>query len=198
MAAIVTDSAAPAAGSLPAVHETANGVASLLQRRPDRREPTVAGTPPIPVAVLRDFVPDAGPPLRSSPAATGDVEPHGAGFVVDLPVIGGVGAEVSHRASSSGDALHVHFAVERPTTATLIADRSGGLDRALALTGVRLDTVSVEVRGGIEVNQAGGGEPSADSAGSRGGDPGRAPSPLPLPIARPVHATRPVNRDRFA
>lgn len=127
--------------------------------------------------------------------------PRPADFAIETPSLGAVGAEVTRRVHPGGDALHVHFAVDRSGTAALIAGASDGLAQAVAAAGNRLDAVTIEVRGGSTT--ASSGSDTAGSAGHRGDAPQHRPATPPSPSQAPTSrvrspAIKPVVRDRFA
>lgn len=179
-----------------------------------RRDQPVGGQP---LAALRER---SDPPLYAiaapapqSPGPTGGAPspapprldpapPRPTDFTIETPSLGAVGAEVTRRDHPAGDALHVHFAVDRSGTAALIAGASDGLAQAVAAAGNRLDAVTIEVRGGSTGATSAGSDP-AGGAGHRGDAPQhRLAPPPPLPQATSTRvrspAIKPVVRDRFA
>nr|WP_295658613.1 hypothetical protein [Polymorphobacter sp.] len=127
--------------------------------------------------------------------------PKSAEFALETSSLGAIGAEVTRRDHAAGDALHVHFAVDRSGTAALIASSSEGLERAVVSTGNRLDAVTIEVRGATTAAASSGSDP-AGSAGHRGDAPRHRPATQSPPQATSTRARspaiKPVVRDRFA
>ncbi|UAJ09612.1 hypothetical protein [Polymorphobacter megasporae] len=146
----------------------------------------------------------AGDTHWPTPLASAPVPARPQGFSIDTPALGGVGAEVTRRDHPAGDALHVHFAVDRSDTAALIAGASEGLERAVVATGHRLDAVTIEVRGGATGVASGGSDAAgAGAAGHRGDARDHRPPAPELPGQTPSTrvrspAIKPVVRDRFA
>ena len=128
---------------------------------------------------LRPVAPPEPPP--KAPSST---------FAIDSVALGGVevGITPGHR---SAERLAVHFAVERAATATLIAESSEQLDRALAAAGARLDSLSVAPRS-EPTTGFGQRDPGSDAPRRDPRPPPRRPPP-PVPTARVE-----PRRDRFA
>ena len=145
------------------------------------------------------------PSSARPPSASVTPQPHpssllpAAGFAVETLSLGAVGVEVTRRDRDAGDALHVHFAVDRNGTVDLIERASEGLNRALAATGTRLEAMTVELRAGtLGINPDI--DPQVGGSGARGDDarrPAPAPSSYSPPSPRPS-SVKAVVRDRFA
>ena len=156
-----------------------------LGRRPEALLAVVSAA--LPAFLPPDAPPSARPVSTAQPSARDPLSD--PTFAIATPALGEISAAVTASHDSTGERLHVHFAVERDATAALIAGHDG-LDRALAAAGARLDTVSVEVRSSTERSSSDAPRPDA-----RAPDPDRPRRPPPrspqLRVAAP-------GRDRFA
>ena len=137
-------------------------------------------------------------PRTRTIAASADTEAQPASIAVKTPALGTVGADIRQQFAHGREALHIHFAVDRASTAALIADGAFGLDRALATAGLRLDAVSVELNGrGTSAAE----NASANDSRSLEGRARQPPEVAPVPIRRPAQAFArklPLSNDRFA
>ena len=166
--------------------------------------PAAPAPPPLPDRPVPHL---AVTPAELSAAGTGE-----PGFSIDSRLLGPVSAALVPL-NAAGDRLHVQFTVDRPATAALITGGSDRLDLTLGATGMRLDTLSVELdrRTAPEPPL---GSPGSHSAGSHGAsaqqdsafgsgprDPRRAPPGAP-DLLRPRRGSpdsaAPSPRDRFA
>ncbi|MGI4880048.1 MAG: flagellar hook-length control protein FliK [Janthinobacterium lividum] len=188
--------AAPRATTPVARRDQPAGQSPVALRKPTEPPVYTIATPPPPSPSSAG---DGHSPasLRLDPAP-----PRPADFAIETPALGAVGAEVTRRGHPAGDALHVHFAVDRSGTAALIAGAGDGLAEAVAATGNRLEAVTIEVRGGTTAAESSGSD-LAGGASHRGDAPQHRPPAPPLPpqatstrVRSP--AIKPVVRDRFA
>lgn len=199
----------PVVGAIPPLAAAVANPADLAG--PSFPPPPSSDDLPLPPPSTSSALAFAPPPIASAVIQPSSVAPpsataQSAGFAVDTPSLGSVGAEVTHREQHGGNALHVHFAVDRIGTAALITGTSDDLGRALAATGNRLDVVTVDVRAGASDASARAGDSSVGNqgvgnSGARGGGDGRRQPPAPMQSVPPPfrdRLTKAVIRDRFA
>jgi hypothetical protein len=135
------------------------------------------GASPV-MAAMTPAAPTLAPDNASGTASARAPADTGVTSAVDVATnaLGPVSVGI-HASGPGGDgAVRVHFAVDGGQTASAITDARADLDRALGASGVRLDGLTVQVRGvqsadGAQNDSRGSGIPAQDGgASAQGGD----------------------------
>ena len=172
----------------------------VAQRRmPPRPMPQqIADIAAAPPALQQPDIPEPVATLPRAVAAPAAREP----TQVETEALGNVTIALDRRDA----ALHVHFTVDRASTAHALLDSARLLDGALQAGGTRLDQLSVDVRGGdVRSGAATGADTRAPASHSDGGgqrpptrDPRAQDTPRPFQPAPPPRHAQTSAHDRFA
>ena len=160
--------------------------------------PSGLSVPTLPHRVLASPQPTATTSVIAAIATEAD--PAAPGFRVDSAALGRIDVALHGdpgQIASLPERLHVHFAVERSATAVLIAESGDRLNRALATTGARLESVSVAVQPRDENAQHSGSAPRDSSSDAPRRDEAQPPRRAAVRAAS-LQPDEPATRDRFA
>jgi hypothetical protein len=185
----------PVTQSLPLHHDELTAQRQLMPRRVQSQLADVALAPPTtqPPDVLEPAV---------APQRTARVPVAREPTQVETAALGNVTIALDRRDA----ALHVHFTVDRASTAHALLDSARLLDGALQAGGARLDQLSVDVRGGdvrsVAVTGSDARSPAPQSDGSGQRQPPRDPrtqeAPRTFQSASPPRNLQNAAHDRFA